>query len=78
MFSILNKEGKLGLRLPKEEREQFLADPNTMLHEAYGTVMKEYVRVPDKLLADTARLKPYLVISNDYVSSLKPKPTKRK
>lgn len=78
MFSILDKEGRLGLRLPKEEREQFLEEHKTALHEAYGKVMREYVRVPDNLLEDTDALKPYLGISYDYTISLKPKPTKRK
>lgn len=77
MFSILDKDGNLGLRLPKEEREQFINEHNTKLHEAYGAVMREYVRVPAKLLEDTKALKPYLVISYDYTKSLKPKPTKR-
>jgi hypothetical protein len=40
--------------------------------------MKEYVAVPDDMLANTAELKPYLEISYSYVKSLKPKPTTRK
>ena len=39
--------------------------------------MKEYVAAPDAMLADTDTLKPYLRISYEYVTSLKPKPTKR-
>jgi hypothetical protein len=78
MFSILGKEGNLGLRLPKEAREQFLKDHNTVLHGAYGKVMKEYVRVPNALLIDTEALKSYLAISYTYTKGLKPKPTKRK
>ena len=78
MFSILDKEGNLGLRLPKEERGKFLDQHKTKLHEAYGKVMKEYVRVPEKLLADTKAMKPYLYISYEYTKSLTPKPTKKK
>lgn len=78
MFSILDKEGNLGLRLSKDERERFIEQHNTQLHEAYGRVMKEYVRVPDKLLKDTEALNPYLILSYTYTKSLKPKPTKRK
>lgn len=73
MFSILDKQGCLGLRLPKEEREQFLKDHNTKIHEAYGHNMPEYVRVPDEMLADTDSLAPYLMISYMYVCGLKPK-----
>lgn len=43
----------------------------------YGTVMKEYVSVPDSLLPETGSLEPYLKKSYDYVTSLKPKPTKK-
>ena len=78
MFSLLDKEGKLGLRLPKEEREAFLVEFKTKLSVQYGAVMKEYVVVPDDLLKKTNELKKYFDISYKYVSSLKPKPTKKK
>ena len=78
MFSLLDKEGNLGLRLPKEEREAFLVEFKTELSVQYGAVMKEYVVVPDDLLKKTDELKKYFDISYEYVSSLKPKPTKKK
>lgn len=78
MFSYLSKDGIMGLRLPKVAREQFLSEHSTQLFEQYGAVMKEYVTVPDQLLVDTAALTPYFQMSYNYVSGLKPKPTKRK
>jgi TfoX/Sxy family transcriptional regulator of competence genes len=78
MFSLLSKEGTLGLRLPKDEREAFLENYNTTLFEQYGAIMKEYVTVPDDLLAKTEELEKYLKISFEYVKTLKPKPTKKK
>ena len=78
MFSMLTKEGQVALRLPVGEREAFLERYDTTLSVQYGTVMKEYVLVPDSLLARTAELKVYFDISHEYVGSLKPKPTKRK
>ena len=78
MFSYLSKEGKLALRLPPEEREGFLRKYKTRLCEAYGVVQKEYVEVPDWLLASTRELKKYFDSSYGYVGSLKPKPTARK
>lgn len=78
MFSYLSKDGVLGLRLPSFEREQFAVQHDTGPFEQYGAVMKEYVAVPDWLLQDTATLVPYFQSSYDYVSGLKPKPTKRK
>ncbi len=78
MFSFLTKEGKLALRLPTEERESFLKAYETQLCVQHGRVMKEYVEIPGKLLEKTEDLKKYFDISFEYVSSLKPKPTKRK
>jgi hypothetical protein len=78
MFSVLTKEGRLALRLPAEERTAFLKRYNTTLCEQYGTVMPEYVVVPDALLAKTRELKRYFDVSYGYVGSLKPKPTTKK
>lgn len=77
MFSQLTKAGALGLRMGKTEREAFLAEYDGALLETYGTVMKEYVAVPDQLLADTQRLLPYLEQSYAYAKTLKPQPRKR-
>lgn len=78
MFSHLSKIGTLGLRLPKEEREAFMEKYNTSLYESYGTVMKEYVAVPDELLENTDELQLYLEMSYEYVKTLKPKSTGKK
>jgi len=78
MFSILTKSGTMGLRLPEEEREAFLKKHNAKLLAQYGVVQKEYVEVPDALLAKTRELTKYFDISVRYVASLKPKPTTRK
>jgi hypothetical protein len=78
MFSFLSEEGKLELRLPAKEREAFLKKYKAKLCEAYGVVQPEYVEVPDSLLASTRELKKFFDASYEYVSSLKPKPTKKK
>ena|ERR1700675_3627684 len=78
MFSLLGRSGVLALRLPAEEREKFLKKYKTTLHEAYGVVMKEYVSVPDVLFQNTKELKKYMARSYDYISTLKPKPAKKK
>lgn len=79
MFSLLlSPEGRMALRLPEDERQQFLKKYRTKLFEAYGTVMKEYVAVPDALLAKTKELQKYLQISYEYAKTLRPKPTKKK
>lgn len=79
MFSLLlGPQGVMALRLPDDEREKFLKKYKTTLYEAYGTVMKEYVTVPDALLKNTTALEKHLAVSYAYVKSLKPKPTKKK
>lgn len=78
MFSQLTKAGVVGLRLGKNERQAFIAAYDSGLLETYGTVMKEYVAVPDQLLHDTKKLLPYLEQSYAYAKTLKPKPSKRK
>jgi len=79
MFTLLHSpEGRMALRLPPREREQFLKKYKTKLFEAYGAVMKEYVAVPDALLNKTKELQPYLAASYAYAKTLKPKATKKK
>ena len=76
MYSYLGENG-VGLRLPADTREEFLAKYQTTLYHAYGIEQKEYVTVPPDVLAKTDELAPYFRVSFDYAKTLKPKPTKR-
>jgi len=76
MFAFVSPTGLLALRMPAADREAFLARFRTKLHVAHGTVMKEYVTVPDDLFADPTTLAPYFRTSYAYVASLKPEATK--
>ncbi len=78
MFTILSASGVMGMRLPKAEREAFLRDHHTRPYTSHGAVMPEYVAVPDHLLSDAARMRPYLAASLAYAQSLRPKPTLNK
>ena len=75
MFTMLSPSGVLALRLPEDERQKFIAKHKTKLFEAYGAVMKEYVAVPEALLANTKAMEKYLAISYEYAKTLKPKAT---
>ena len=66
------------LRLPDGEREAFLKKHKTKLSEQHGTIMREYVVVPDALLKKTKTLSAYFTMSHEYIGTLKPKPTTRK
>ena len=78
MFTLLHQSSTLAIRLPEGKREEFLKKHKTKLFEAYGTVMKEYVMVPDSLLKSTKELGKYLKASYEYAKALKPKATKKK
>ena len=78
MYSQVIKEGRVGLRLGKEEREAFIQKYDTKLLISYGAVMKEYVEVPATLLENIEELQPYFAMSYAYVQTLKPKPPKKK
>ena len=78
MFSIMDKEGNLGLRLSKSDREDFIQKFNSKLMIQYGAAMKEYVVIPQNILMNTTELFKFLQMSFNSVSALKPKSTKRK
>lgn len=78
MFSFLDKEGQLSIRLPEDVRNAFIAQYNTALSIQHGRVMKEYTLVPEKLLHDIQALASFFLASHAYTSSLKPKPSKKK
>lgn len=77
MSSQFSKEGDVGIRLCKEDREAFLQKYDSHLLVSYGATMKEYVVVPDNLLNDTDTVSYYLHKAHEHVSSLKPKPSKK-
>jgi TfoX/Sxy family transcriptional regulator of competence genes len=78
MFSVLQPEGTLALRLPSPDREEFLKRFKTSLCVMYGTVMKEYVQVPAALMKKTSELAKWVAVSYRYACSLKAKPTTKK
>jgi len=77
MFTLFHS-GRLAIRLPEAEREEFIKKYKTELYEAYGAVIREYVAVPEALLSKTKEPQPYLRMSYEYAKTLKPKATKEK
>ena len=78
MFLLMQADGVLAIRLPEDEREEFLKKYKAKLHEAYGAVMKEYVAVPEAVVGKTKEMQRYVAASYDYAKTLKAKPTKKK
>jgi len=75
MFSQLNKDGEIGIRLSKERGAQFMKEYDTALFRLYGAIMKGYVLIPERLLENLDILSSYLNDSYEYVKSLQPKAT---
>jgi len=78
MFTFLSKDGIMGLRLSENDRAAFREKFKSELMVQHGRTMKEYVQVPNTLLENTELLSTYLISSYEYVTTLKPKPTKKK
>ncbi len=73
MFSVLNKEGEIGIRFSKEVQEKYIASFSSDYFHSHNAVMRGYVLIPDAMLEDLDTLADYLNESYDYVMSL---PTK--
>lgn len=73
MFSLLNKEGELGIRLSKEHTTEFDDAFGAKPLKSHGATMREYVLIPESLLKDEETLGKYLQKAFEYVKSLPPK-----
>ena len=78
MFTHLAPPGILAIRLSPEDAGAFIKNYKTKPFEAYGVVKKDWVVVPDALLAKTAELRTYFDRSFEFVQTLKPKASAKK
>ena len=78
MFSFLDAQGTMALRLSDELRDEFLAQYDSGPVIQYGSVMRGYVSVPDDLLRSTKALGEWFARSHTWIGTLEPKPTKKK
>ena len=77
MFSFLDTDVKMALRMSDEMREEFLELYVSGPVVQYGSVMRGYVSIPDELLDDGEALAEWFERSHAWVGSLPPKPTKK-
>ena len=77
MFSLLNKDGEIGIRLSKESGEKFMEEHQTTRFKSHGAFMRGYVLVPEKLYDNLELLASYLEESYQYVMSLEPRKPKK-
>ena len=73
MFSLLNKEGKIGIRFSKEVQKKYLEKYNTCLYKSYNAVMNGYILINDEMLKNKKNVVNLLNESYDYIMSLKPR-----
>lgn len=73
MFSQLNKNGEIGIRLSKEHTKDFHEKYGAASFISYGAKMREYVLIPDSLFNEVEILADYLKKGYSHVCSLPPK-----
>ena len=77
MFSFLDADGKMALRLSEELTEEFRSNYESGDVTQYGATMRGYSSVPAELLTDTDTLAVWFDRSWDWIGTLPPKPTKK-
>lgn len=76
MFSHINRDNIIGLRLSKTDLKDFMETFDTGLFEGYpGFFQKEYAAMPPTMYGNTRAMRKWFRKSFAHVSSLKPKPT---
>jgi hypothetical protein len=73
MFSMLNKEGEIGIRFSKEVQEKYMKEFSTTLYKSYNSIMQGYILITDDMLNDIDHVVKLLDESYDYAMSLEPK-----
>ena len=73
MFSLLNKDGEIGIRFSREVQKKYIEEFNSTLFKSYNSIMQGYVLIPENMLEDLDRVAKYLDESYDYVMGLEPK-----
>ena len=73
MFSLLNKDGELGIRLSKEAQATFMEEHNTTIFKSHGATMRGYVLIPESMYANEQLLVDTLNAGYSHVMSLPPK-----
>ena len=77
MFSFLDPEGVMALRMSDELTEEFRSRYDSGDVTQYGATMRGYSSVPAELLADTDEAAAWFDRSWEWIGTLPPKPTKK-
>jgi len=77
MYSFLDADGVMALRLSNELIDEFLSRYESGPVLQYGSVMRGYVSVPDNLLSDTEELGSWFEKASVWIGTLAPKATRK-
>ena len=77
MFSFLDPEGTMALRMSDEMTEEFRSRYVSGDVMQYGATMRGYSSVPSDLLGETDTLASWFDRAWDWIGTLPPKPTKK-
>ena len=72
MFSQINKDDQLGIRLPKDRQHELLDSHAAGPFKSYGATMRDYVCLTDEMLADPALITALLDEGFAFVSAMPP------
>ncbi len=73
MTSFIDKEGEVSIRLDQADREKFIERYGSHIAMQYGRQMRDFVVVPPSLLERQDELRPWFVLSWEWVGTLGPK-----
>lgn len=77
MFSALQKDGVLTVRLSETEKKAYNAEHGTGDVNSYGAVLRGYVYVTQAIWEDDAKLRALFKQCVEHAKTLKPKLTKK-
>lgn len=72
MFSQINKDDQLGIRLPKPRQKALLDEYGAGPFKSYGATMRDYVCLTDEMLSDQALITSLLQEGLAFVSAMPP------
>ncbi len=78
MFSFVDKSGEFAFRFSEEEKKALMEELGAKESIQHNSIMKGYIIIPESFMDDFDKLSELFKQSYEYISSLKPKPTKKK
>ncbi|NQY13612.1 MAG: hypothetical protein HRT81_07130 [Henriciella sp.] len=72
MFSQINKDDQLGIRLPKARQQDLLDSHGAGPFKSYGATMRDYVCLTEEMLGDPALITALLDEGFAFVSAMPP------